>query len=172
MSNTLLYRKPYVYSFLSTVVITCFFASFNIFQNQFQLAYSQHNQNVLLNNSHYSSKNDISNTLLEQFKTIVFDQVSPSNSSNSSINRAVYNSSISVPIVVGIVTPNGTQVSGYGNVSNFNFTEVDGNTVLDIASISKTFVVIILSDMVDQGLVNLNDPIEKYLPVDNASPIV
>ena len=48
-----------------------------------------------------------------------------------------YNSSISVPIVVVIVTPNGTQVSGYGNVSNFNFTEVDGNTVLDIASISK-----------------------------------
>ena len=55
-----------------------------------------------------------------------------------------------MPIVVGIVNPNGTLVSGYGNVSNFNFTEVDGNTVFDIASISKTFVAIILTDMVDQ----------------------
>ena len=44
--------------------------------------------------------------------------------------------------------------------------KVDGNTVFDIASISKTFVAIILADMVNQGLVNLNDPIEKYLPVD------
>ena len=48
-----------------------------------------------------------------------------------------------------------------------NNTKVDGNTVFDIASISKTFVAIILADMVNQGLVNLNDPIEKYLPIDN-----
>ena len=163
----LLYRKLCVYSFLSTVVIISFFASSNTFQNQFPLAYSQHNQNILSNNSHYTYENDISNTLLEQFKAIVFDKASSNNSSSSSINRAVFNSSITVPIVVGIVTPNGTQVSGYGNISNFNFTKVDGNTVFDIASISKTFVAIILADMVDQGLVNLNDPIEKYFPVDN-----
>ena len=149
----LLYRKLCVYSFLSTLVIISFFASSNISQNQFQLVYSQHNQIYLLNNSHYSSENDISNTLLEQFKEIVFDQASSSNSSFSSNNHAVFNSSISVPIVVGIVTPNGTQVSGYGNISNFNFTKVDGNTVFDIASISKTFVAIILADMVNQGLV-------------------
>ena len=77
------------------------------------------------------------------------------------------NSSIPVPIVVGIVTTNGTQVSGYGNISSSNDTKVDGNTVFDIASIAKTFVTIVLADMVKQGLVNLDDPIEKYLPTNN-----
>lgn len=43
---------------------------------------------------------------------------------------------------------------------------VDGNTVFDIASISKTFVAVILADLVNQGLVNLTDPVEKYLSAD------
>jgi CubicO group peptidase (beta-lactamase class C family) len=70
----------------------------------------------------------------------------------------------SISMVLGVVTPNGTQVSGYGNLSKANSTEVDGNTIFDIASITKTFATIVLADMVKQGLVNLNDPIEKYLP--------
>ena len=36
-----------------------------------------------------------------------------------------------------------------------------------IASIAKTFVTIILADMVKQGLVSLDNPIEKYLPTGN-----
>ena len=48
--------------------------SSNNFQNQFQVAYSQHHQTPLLNDSHYTSKNEISNTLMEQFKEIVFNQ--------------------------------------------------------------------------------------------------
>jgi CubicO group peptidase (beta-lactamase class C family) len=100
---------------------------------------------------------------LEQFREIVFKKLS----SNSSNKTALSNSSIPVPIVVGIVTPNGTQVSGYGNISGSNDTKVDGNTVFDIASIAKTFVTIVLADMIKQGLVNLNDPIEKYLPTNN-----
>ena len=69
-----------------------------------------------------------------------------------------------VSIVVGVVTPNGTQVSAYGNISKANSTKVDGNTVFDIASVTKTFTNILLADMVKQGLVNLTDPVEKYLP--------
>jgi CubicO group peptidase (beta-lactamase class C family) len=151
---------------LSTLIILYSFTSSNTIQNQFQLAYSQHDQISLWNNSHYSPKNELSNTLLGQFKEIVSDDPSSSNSSFSN-NSAVSNLSISIPIVVGIISPNGTQVSGYGNISSFNSTKVDGNTVFDIASISKTFVATILTDMVNQGLVNLNDPIEKYLPVDS-----
>ena len=126
-----------------------------VFQNHFQLTYSQHGQDVLSNNSQYSHRNDVSNALLEQFKEIVFDHSLSGDSSN-----------ISAPIIVGVVTPNGTQVSGYGNVSNINPSTVDGNTVFDIASISKTFVAIILADMVNQGMVKLDDPVEKYLPAD------
>ena len=164
----LIYRKLCLYVFLSILVILSFIASSNIFQYQFQLANAQHHQIALLNNSHYYSENNISNTLLEQFKEIVFDHTSSTNSSSFNTS-SVSNSRISIPIVVGMVSPNGTQVSGYGNISSFDSTEVDGNTVFDVASISKTFVAIILVDMVNQGLVNLNDPIEKYLPVDNVT---
>ena len=67
-------------------------------------------------------------------------------------------------IVVGIISPNGNQVYSYGNISKANSTKVNGNTIFDIASITKTFTTILLADMVKQGLVNLDDPIGKYLP--------
>ncbi|MGA8911265.1 MAG: serine hydrolase domain-containing protein [Nitrososphaeraceae archaeon] len=67
-------------------------------------------------------------------------------------------------IVVGIITPNGTQVYRYGNLSNAISTIVNGNTIFDIASITKVFTTTLLADMVKQGLVKLDDPIEKYLP--------
>ena len=67
-------------------------------------------------------------------------------------------------IVVGIISPNGTQVYGYGNISKANSTKVNGNTIFDTASITKTFTTTLLADMVKQGLVNLDDPIGKYLP--------
>ena len=67
-------------------------------------------------------------------------------------------------IVVGIITPNGTQVYRYGNLSKANSTIVNGNTIFDIASITKVFTTTLLADMVKQGLVKLDDPIEKYLP--------
>ena len=71
---------------------------YHFFRNQYQLAYS-HQQTITTNNWNYSSKNELSNALLKQFKEIVFKQLSS-------------NSSSLVPIVVGIVTTNGTQVSG------------------------------------------------------------
>jgi serine-type D-Ala-D-Ala carboxypeptidase/endopeptidase len=41
---------------------------------------------------------------------------------------------------------------------------VDGNTLFDIASLTKTFATTILMDMVNQGLVKLNDIVQQYLP--------
>ena len=151
---------------MSTIVIISSFVYSNTFQDQFQDVYSQHHQTPLSNDSHYAPMNEISNALMEQFKEIVFNQTAISRNSFSNSGTVVSNSSIPVPIVVGIISPDGTQVSGYGNISNSNSTNVDGNTVFDIASISKTFVAIILADMVNQGLVNLNDPIDKYLAID------
>jgi serine-type D-Ala-D-Ala carboxypeptidase/endopeptidase len=151
----LICRKLSLGLFLSTLVLTIFF------QNHSQLAYSQQ-QTSITNNSN-SPKNEISNALLEKFKEIVFNQ----STSKSSDNVAMSNSSI--PIVVGIVTTNGTQISGYGNISSSNNTKVDGNTVFDIASIAKTFVTILLANMIKQGLVSLDDPIEKYLPTNNVT---
>ena len=44
------------------------------------------------------------------------------------------------------------------------------NTLFDIGSITKTFTTLLLADMVKQGIVNLNDPIEKYLPANVKVP--
>ena len=67
-------------------------------------------------------------------------------------------------IVVGIINPNGTQVYGYGNISKTNNTKVNGNTIFDTASITKTFTTTLLAGMVKEGLVNLDDPVERFLP--------
>ncbi len=55
-------------------------------------------------------------------------------------------------------------MSAYGNISKANPTPVDGNTVFDIASVSKTFVATVLADLVSEGVVKLSDPLEMYLP--------
>jgi serine-type D-Ala-D-Ala carboxypeptidase/endopeptidase len=155
MSGLFDLQKTIIRYIFVDLVLTLFF------QNNFQLAYSL--QLTSITNSSNSPKNEISNALLEQFKEIVFNQ----SSSKSSNNVAMTNSGI--PIVVDIVTTNGTQVSGFRNISSSNNTQVDGDTVFDIASIAKTFVTIILADMVKQGLVSLDNPIEKYLPTGNVT---
>jgi D-alanyl-D-alanine-carboxypeptidase/D-alanyl-D-alanine-endopeptidase len=76
-----------------------------------------------------------------------------------------------VSMVIGIVSPNGTQVYSYGNISRENSTNVNGDTIFDIGSITKTFTTALLVDMVKRGLINLDDPIENYLPANVEVPI-
>ncbi len=52
----------------------------------------------------------------------------------------------------------------FGNISKDNNIPVNGSTLFDIGSITKTFTTLLLADMVKQGIFNLNDRIEKYLP--------
>jgi D-alanyl-D-alanine-carboxypeptidase/D-alanyl-D-alanine-endopeptidase len=81
------------------------------------------------------------------------------------IRTVVDNNKTNAAIVIGLVDANGTQFYGYGKTSNAsNATTVNENTLFDIGSITKTFTTIILANMVEQGIVNLDDPIEKYLP--------
>jgi CubicO group peptidase (beta-lactamase class C family) len=68
-------------------------------------------------------------------------------------------------IVIGFVDPNGTRFFSFGNMSKAHNMPVNESTIFHIGSITKTFTTIILAEMVRQGLINLNDPIEKYLPV-------
>jgi CubicO group peptidase (beta-lactamase class C family) len=67
-------------------------------------------------------------------------------------------------IVVGFVDSNGTRIFSFGNMSTAHNIPVSENTLFDIGSITKTFTTLLLADMVKQGIVNLSDPIEKYLP--------
>ncbi len=41
---------------------------------------------------------------------------------------------------------------------------VDGNTIFEIASVTKVFTSLLLADMVERGEVKLDDPISKFLP--------
>jgi CubicO group peptidase (beta-lactamase class C family) len=41
---------------------------------------------------------------------------------------------------------------------------LDGNSVLDIGSITKVFTRVLLADMAQRGEVRLDDPLAKYLP--------
>jgi hypothetical protein len=79
--------------------------------------------------------------------------------------RTLIDNKTNAAMVIGLVDPNGTQFYGYGKTSNAtNATTVNENTLFDIGSITKTFTTTILADMVKNGTVNLDDPIEKYLP--------
>jgi serine-type D-Ala-D-Ala carboxypeptidase/endopeptidase len=52
----------------------------------------------------------------------------------------------------------------FGNMSKSHNIPVNESTIFHIGSITKAFTTLLLADMVKQGIVNLNDPIEKYLP--------
>jgi D-alanyl-D-alanine-carboxypeptidase/D-alanyl-D-alanine-endopeptidase len=80
------------------------------------------------------------------------------------INDLVDKNKTNAAIEIGFVNPNGTQFYGHGKLSNTSNATVDQNTIFAIGSNTKVFTTILLTDMVNKGLVKLDDPIEKYLP--------
>lgn len=83
----------------------------------------------------------------------------------NAINGLVFNSnSTNAAVVLGYVDPNGTQFYGYGNKSGSNNSTADQNTIFGIGSITKVFTTILLADMANDGLIKLDDPLQKYLP--------
>ncbi|MEL6440372.1 MAG: serine hydrolase domain-containing protein [Cyanobacteria bacterium J06621_8] len=63
-------------------------------------------------------------------------------------------------IVVGIINDQGSKVISYSKEGN----KADGDTLFEIGSITKVFTTLLLADMAQQGEVNLNEPIGKFLP--------
>ena len=76
----------------------------------------------------------------------------------------------SVGVVVGIVDDRGTRVISYGKPSLDSDQAVNGDTVFELASCTKVFTGTLLGDMVEQGEVNLDDPISTYLPKSVKTP--
>jgi len=143
------------------------FTSGGFIQNLSVDAFAQNPQEHKLQSlSNQSDINDLSKKILDKYKPRVLEHLF----SNKTFASNISNSSIPASIVVGVVSPNGTTVSAYGNISKDNPTPVDGNTVFDIASISKTFVATVLADLVNQGVVKLSDPLDMYLPSNVSVP--
>ena len=100
----------------------------------------------------YEEKNDSKSTfkITDQIKALINDLIDK-NKTNAAIE-------------IGFVNPNGTQFYGHGKLSNTSNDTVDQNTIFAIGSNTKVFTTILLADMVNKGLIKLDDPIEKYLP--------
>jgi serine-type D-Ala-D-Ala carboxypeptidase/endopeptidase len=70
-------------------------------------------------------------------------------------------------IVVGLLDEQGRRVISRGKMAG---KDVDGETVFDIASITKVFTRLLLLDMVQRREMKLDDPVQKYLPASVRMP--
>lgn len=66
-------------------------------------------------------------------------------------------------IAVGVIDSTGVHFYNYGKTKNENGKNVDQETIYEIGSISKIFTSLLFAEMVSEGKMNLDDPIEKYL---------
>ena len=71
---------------------------------------------------------------------------------------------VNTGIVVGLMDENGTNYYSYGVKSLKTGEPVDENSIFEIGSISKTFTGILLANMVLKDKMELDDPLQKYLP--------
>ena len=79
--------------------------------------------------------------------------------------RTLVDNGTNAAMVIGLVDSNGTHFYGYGKTSNAtNAPVVNENTIFDIGSITKTFTTTLLADIVNEGILRLEDPIENHLP--------
>src|ERR1700691_5475901 len=69
-----------------------------------------------------------------------------------------------VGIVIGIADEHGSRVVSCGKMDNGTDKEVNGDTLFEIGSITKTFTALLLQDMIERGEMKLDDPVVKYLP--------
>ncbi len=69
-----------------------------------------------------------------------------------------------VGVVVGVIEPAGRRVVAYGKSGAPDGRGLSGDTLFMIGSVSKTFVGLLLAEMVLSGEVKLDDPASKYLP--------
>jgi CubicO group peptidase (beta-lactamase class C family) len=88
----------------------------------------------------------------------------PSDSAVLAIIRQRVEEKRSAGIVVGLLEPDGrTRIVAYGDPGPGR-QPLDGNSVFEIGSISKVFTATALAELVQQGKVSLDDPVQKYLP--------
>ena len=64
-------------------------------------------------------------------------------------------------MVIGLVDERGRRVFAAGKLDNGTRQEVNGQTVFEIGSVTKTFTTLLLVDMVERGEMKLDDPVGK-----------
>ncbi len=69
----------------------------------------------------------------------------------------------SVGVVVGVTSADGRVVVGYGRLSADDPTQLDGDTVFEVGSITKVFTSTLLADLVLQEELGLDTPVQSLL---------
>lgn len=88
----------------------------------------------------------------------------PSDSAVLAIIRQRVDEKRSAGIVIGLLEPDGrTRVVAYGDPGPGQ-PALDGNSVFEIGSVSKVFTATVLAELVQEGKVKLDDPVQRYLP--------
>lgn len=73
-------------------------------------------------------------------------------------------------IVIGLLRRGKKTVYAFGSSGNSNRQKLDGKTIFEIASITKLLTATLLSGMVSNGQVVLDEPISNFLPESIGSP--
>jgi serine-type D-Ala-D-Ala carboxypeptidase/endopeptidase len=122
---------------------------------------------IIVNSSAYSAPNFASASTPSIVQKEKNNSISPfeiTDQIKALIDDRLDRNKTNAAIAIGFIDPNGTQFYGHGKISNSSTDTVDENTVFSIGSTTKVFTTVLLADMVNKGLVKLDDPVEKYLP--------
>ncbi len=84
------------------------------------------------------------------------------NALHAYLQQRVEAEQIDIGIVVGLIDESGSNIVSCGKLDNG--TEVNGDTVFEIGSVTKAFTALLLQDMVERGEMKLDDPVANYLP--------
>ncbi|MFZ1933741.1 MAG: serine hydrolase [Thermoguttaceae bacterium] len=76
-----------------------------------------------------------------------------------------------VGFVVGVMQNGKMRFLSYGETAKGSRIAPDPDTVYEIGSVTKVFTATLLADMVERGLVKLDDPVQQYLPADVKMPM-
>jgi len=85
--------------------------------------------------------------------------------------RPLVEDGLVVGMVVGVVKDGQTQVIAYGETTKGSNVAPNADTVYEIGSISKAFTGVLLADLIERGVVKLDDPVQKYLPEGVKMPV-
>jgi serine-type D-Ala-D-Ala carboxypeptidase/endopeptidase len=77
----------------------------------------------------------------------------------------------SVALTVGVIQQGHHHIKGFGSISDSEQSLPNAQTIYEIGSVTKVLTGTVLAKLVNEGIVNLADPIRLYLPSETVSQL-